>query len=241
MNNMELSSKVAVISGATGGVGRALIKELDNEGVVCVLLGTHKEELDNLSSSFTDPKNIVTVSEKIVSDLPSIDFLVNLAGIGVYKPMEEVTLDEFQNSFSIGVTAAYFLTKGLLSKLSKSDVALVLNMGSGMGVIPAPGRSVYCASKFALRGMTLSLAEEFKKSKPNFCLITSGSILTPFGPMSLEEKRREMEEGKAYFTPEWMAKKLVEIIKDENREMEYTLYPTDYVGGSWKAPNEDSK
>jgi hypothetical protein len=85
-----------------------------------------------------------------------------------------------------------------------------------------------------VRGLTLSLSEEFKNTKTHFCLITLGSTLTSFGPMSFEEKKREMESGKAYFTPSWVAKKLVEIIKDDNREIEYTLYPTDYNLGSYK-------
>ena len=54
--------------------------------------------------------------------------------------------------------------------------------------------------------------------------------------MTLEEKKKESESGKAYFTPGWVAEKLVEIIKNENREVEYTLYPTDYNLGHWEKP-----
>ena len=54
--------------------------------------------------------------------------------------------------------------------------------------------------------------------------------------MSIEEKKREMESGKAYFTPDWVAKKLVEIIKDDEREIEYKLYPGDYGFGTWSPP-----
>ena len=110
----------------------------------------------------------------------------------------------------------------------------MINIGSGMGVIPAPGRSVYCAMKFALRGMTLSLAEEFKRTKPHFILLTLGSVLTGFGPMSLAEKKEEALKGKAYLTPEWVAKKVVEIIKAEAKESEYTFYPSDYKD-EWEA------
>lgn len=241
MEIMNLNGKVAVITGATGGMGRAIAKELDSEGVVCVLLGTHEEELNNLAKTlntkgskcyaadFSNPDEIVRISEKVAKEVPAVDLLINLAGIGIYKPIEEVSLEEWQNSFSIGVTAAYFLTKSLIKNMSDSDLSLVLSMGSGMGIIPTPGRSVYCASKFALRGMVLSLAEEFKKSKPHFCLMSMGSVLTSFGPMSMEEKKKEMEEGKSYFTPEWVAKKVIEIAKDQNREVEYKLYPTDYA------------
>ena len=96
------------------------------------------------------------------------------------------------------------------------------------------GRSIYCATKFAVRGLTLSLAEEFRRTSVEFCLITLGSVLTSFGPMSFDEKKSEMEKGKkAYFTPDWVAKKLISIMKDEDRRSEYTLFPSNYVA-EWK-------
>lgn len=251
MSEMDIKEKVAVVTGATGGIGRAIVEELDKLGVKLVLLGTHEEELKNLLSSlkteggrhyasnFSDPDEIIKISEKMSHEVGIVDILINLAGIGIYKSIEEVSLKDWQDSMSIGVTAPYFLTKALTKNMSQSDLSVVLNMGSGMGVIPAAGRSVYCTSKFALRGMTLSLAEEFKKTKPHFCLITLGSTLTPFGPMSLEEKKKEMEEGKAYFTPDWVAKKVVEIISNEDRDVEYRLYPSEYEGGSWKLSEEE--
>ena len=136
--------------------------------------------------------------------------------------------------FIIGNTSPYFLTQSLLPGLSKSEISLVVNIGSGMGVMPAAGRSVYSSMKFALRGQTLSLAKEFERSKPNFVLMTLGSVLTAFGPMSLDEKKKEMETGgKGYLTPEYVAKKTVEVINDKDREVEYTVYSADY-GREWQ-------
>ena len=92
-------------------------------------------------------------------------------------------------------------------------------------------------SEFALRGFTLSLSEEYKRiGNPKFCLITLGSTLTSFGPMNFGDKKEEMEKGKAYFTPNWVTQKLTEIIKDDKREIEYTLYPGEYGLGEWKKP-----
>lgn len=91
------------------------------------------------------------------------------------------------------------------------------------------------ATKFAVRGLTLSLAEEYRGTSIDFCLITLGSVLTSFGPMSLAEKKSDMERGKkTYFTPNWVAKKLVSIVKGEDRRTEYTLFPSDYVT-EWKS------
>ena len=237
---MDVKEKVVVIAGATGGVGSAVAKEFAKRGAKLVLLGRSEEKLQKMTGElgegnkhytvdFTDENSITEVAKKILSDFPQIDVLVNSAGYGVYKPIEEVEVDEWNDSFAIGVTAPYFLTKFLLPGLTKAN-SVVVNMGSGAGVMPMAGRSVYSVQKFALRGMTLSLAEEFKGTKTDFVLMTMGSILTEFGPMTLEEKRREMDSGKAYFTPEWVAEKIVEIAEDDNRKVEYEFYPSAYEG-----------
>lgn len=241
---MDLTGKVAVIAGATGGVGSAVARELAKNGAKLVLLGRNEEKLSELAGSlagdhkyftvdFTDNASIEEAAKKVLADFPEIAVLVNSAGYGVYKPIEEVEYGEWSDSFAIGVTAPYFLTKHLLPGLTKGE-SVVVNMGSGAGVIAMPGRSVYSIQKFALRGLTLSLAEEFKGTKTRFVLMTMGSILTEFGPMTLEEKKREMESGKAYFTPEWVAEKIVEIAEDDNRQVEYELYPSAYEG-EWGA------
>jgi len=148
-----------------------------------------------------------------------------------------LSLEDWNKSLNVNLNSVFIITKELISLISESKDSLILNLGSGSSIIPIASRSAYCTSKFALRGLTLSLAEEYKRiGNPKFCLITLGSTLTSFGPMSFEEKKLDMEKGKAYFTPDWVGKKLVEIIKDNDREVEYTLHPADYGLGKWKYP-----
>jgi len=242
---MDLKGKAIVVTGATGGIGRELVKELDKEDARLLLVSKTESELQNLLSKLerkenkcylcdlSNQKETETLAKKISAEVGKVDILINAAGIGIYKPIEGTTLDDWNTSMNINVSSHFILIKGLAEILKRSENSLVLSIGSGAGVIPMAGRSIYCATKFAVRGLTLSLAEEFRGSNTHFCLITLGSTLTSFGPMSFEEKKKEMESGKAYFTPEWVAKKLVDIIKDEARETEYTLYPGDY-SQEWK-------
>lgn len=246
---MNLKGKTIVITGATGGIGRELVRRLDGEGAKLILISKTESELQNLQKKLTNKESkyyvcdlsnqsdTENVTKEISKSYQKIDILLNCAGIGIYKPIEEATLSEFNKSLNVGLISAFIFTKVLIKNLASSDNSLILNIGSGAGTIPMAGRSLYCTTKFALRGLTLSLAEEFKRmDNPKFCLITLGSTLTPFGPMSFEEKKLEMEKGKAYFTPEWVGEKLLEIIKDDKREIEYQLFPGDYGFGEWSKP-----
>lgn len=246
---MNIKNKTVVVTGATGGMGREVVKLLDNEGVSLILVSRTESELQNLVKSlegknnkyyvcdFSDQKEVEKTAKQISKDYKNIDILINLAGVGIYKPLNEMSLDDWNKTMNINVSSVFIFTKELINSLGNVDNSLILNMGSGAGVIPMSTRSTYCSSKFALRGLTLSLAEEYERiGKPKFCLITMGSTLTSFGPMSMEEKEKEMESGKAYFTPKWVGKKLVEIIKDDQRETEYVLYPQDYTPDSFDVP-----
>ena len=239
---MKLRDKVVVVTGATGGIGRELCKEMANKGVKLVMVARTDEKLKAIlkeipgeghvyfASDFTKTEGIENLAREITASLEKIDVLVNAAGVGVYKSVEDVDLKEWVDSLSINTTAPFFLTKLLLPLLKKSEKSVIINVGSGMGKMALACRSVYCATKYALRGMTLSLAAEFKGTNVNFVHIALGSTLTEFGPMTLKEKEEENLKGKAYFTPEWVAKKLVEIIESEKFEDEIELYPGEYTG-----------
>ncbi len=238
---MDLHNKNIVITGTTGGIGRELVGLLDGEGATLILIARSEDELRNqakdlksecqyFACDFTNQKKVNVLARQISKKFKTIDILINAAGVGIYKDLEEETLEEWNDSMNINVTSQFILIKNLIKNLQKPKSSLVLSIGSGAGVIPMAGRSIYCVSKFAVRGLTLSLAEEYKRSSVDFCLITLGSTLTSFGPKSYDQKKTEMEKGKkAYFTPDWVASKLLEIIKDKDRRVEYTLFPSHYA------------
>lgn len=236
---MELKDKVAVVVGATGGMGVETCKAMYQAGVKLIILARTEEKLKSLSAELGGcdyfvcdlgkPETIASISTQIMTNHPKIDFLLNVAGIGVYKPIEEVTESDWADSFNTNVTAGYLFTKYLLLALKQTPKAFVINWGSGMGVIPSANRSVYCMTKFALRGMSLSLSKEFEGTNVNVIHLTLGSVLTEFGPMTLKEKETENLEGKAYLTPQYVAEKVLEIIKSEKIDTEVPIYPTGYT------------
>lgn len=230
---MNLKDKTVVITGATGGIGREIVNKLQSEGANLILVAKNKRSEEYPGKFYecdlSDQKNTIAVSNRIANDHKVIDILINAAGIGIYKPFEELSIDEWNNSISINLNSVFIFIKELIKPLNASENSIVLSLGSGMGVFPESQRSAYCTSKFALRGLMLTLAEEYKRfKKPEFCLLTLGSVLTSFGPMSFEEKKRDMENGKGYLTPEWVSEKIVELLKLETREVEYEFSSPDY-------------
>ena len=221
---MDLRNKTVLLIGASGGVGIALKNELENSGAKIIPISK------SLGFDLTKKEDLEKLITKVKSEYGQVDILINAAGIGTYKNLTDITLDEWDYLMALNLTAPFVLIKELLPK------SLVLTVGSGAGVIPMRGRSGYCASKFGLRGLMLSLAEEYKDKEPKFCLITLGSTLTNFGPLTLEQKLEKHKNGDAYFTTEWVAKKLIEIIENDNRETEIILYPGDFGFGTWKKP-----
>ncbi len=237
---MNLKDKTVVIAGATGGIGSHVSKAFAKANAKLILVARSEEKLKKLAGQlgesvvkyyvcdFSDTNQTIDVTGIISKENNNIDILINVAGVGVYKNIEDVNLKEWEDSFSINVTTPYFFTKELLPSLKSSEKAFVINFGSGMGKEPTGGRSVYCATKYALRGMSLSLSEEFKGTSVQITLMTLGSILTDFGPLSLEEKEKLSLDGKGYLTPEWVAKKLIDIILSDGLEGEIEIYPSHY-------------
>lgn len=221
---MKFAGKHAVVTGAKGAIGSALISKLESLGISCISVDKDTE----YGCDFSDPIQVDNLSRKISEEFPKIDYLFNVAGIGIYADLENLDLKEWLDSFSINVTAPFLMSKNLMKNLKKSDDALIFNVGSGMGVIPTGGRSAYCSSKFALRGLSLTLSEELKIHGVGVCHLTLGSVMTPFGTGGLEIRKKLEKKGKLYLTVKEVVTKISEILSSKNREKEYVYYPKGY-------------
>lgn len=229
----SIKGKIAVVTGANGGIGKIIIKQLKAIGVKCVcidILGTPSS--DFLLCDMTKQADIKSVVNKISSKFESIDLLFNLSGIGIYKNIEDLSIKEWNNSIAINLTAPYILTKGLLPLLKKSNSPIVVSFGSGMGVSPTAGRIAYCSSKFGLRGLSLTLSKEFKDKKVKFVHLTLGSIMTNFGTGGIELRKKLSQNGKKYLDPNKVVEKIIGIINSTKPNPEYVIYPKGYMTGN---------
>lgn len=187
-----LQGKVVLLTGAGGGIGRAVAEKLARSGMVIVLLGGHdlkkleetKKIVDKYSSALMLPGDLTDLAflSRAVKEAAAfrngIDVLINNAGAAANRPFEEVTPEEFAKIMDINVKVPFFLTQCILPFLKRSDAATVINIASVTGHSGYPRQSVYSASKHALLGMTKSLAAEYYKENIRVHAISPGGVYT---------------------------------------------------------------
>lgn len=219
---MNLKDKIVVVLGANGGIGSCVIDELKKDGAKVIPLTRKEVDLTNIKGSYK-------AGLSLVKDFPKIDAIINATGVGIYRSLNDLSEDEWERSMNINVAGPLFFIKSVLPALNKED-SVVVNIGSGLGKKPYyKERIPYIASKFSLRGVSLALSKDFEGQKPDFCLVTLGSIMTKFGPGGMEKRKKLQEKGKVYFDPEWAAERIIYVLKDKERQTEYTFYPKDYI------------
>lgn len=245
---MKLDGKIAVVAGASGGIGREIAKSLAKEGVEVILVARNSEVLKAIKEDIehkggkahvfrvdlTDRESVFRFVDGLKSKFSQVDILFHCTGIGVYKKFSDINLGDWESSFAANVSIPFLLTQSLLPLLKNSKKAYVIATGSGMGKIGIAERAAYCSSKFALRGLMLTLAQEFKNTNINFCLLTVGSVLTNFGPLTVKDKLTKQKKGKKYLDPEWLAHNIVAKLKHDTLITETSIYPRHYFEESKK-------
>lgn len=189
---MKLRDKTVVITGAGSGIGRALCEELIRQGCHLAMvdldakgLEETKEGLPNtdrsVSCHVTDlsiEKNCQELPKVVLSEHPSVDILINNAGISAYGKFQRMDAEVFDRVMSVNFQAPVRLIRLFLPYLRKRPEALIVNMSSIFGIIAPPARSAYVASKFALRGFSKSLSLDLKKSNVNVLTVFPGGVAT---------------------------------------------------------------
>ena len=169
-------NKIAAITGASRGIGRACVLALAADGFDVVLIGRTLESLEAVAAEVKALNQIAYVIQSDAADtvqlkaalhsLPRLDVLVNNVGTNIPEPFLEVTEAHFDQIFNLNVRSAFFVTQIAVQKiLEHGQGGVIINITSQMGHVGARNRTVYCASKHALEGLTKALAVELAPQK----------------------------------------------------------------------------
>ena len=190
---MYLKDRIALVTGAGGGIGRAICSVLAKAGANIILFGgnnlSNLEETASLVRSFgvkadivagdlTDENFIKVGFEKALNLFGKIDILINNAGLALNSPLENTPIQTFDKIMAVNVRAPYILIQQALPTLKKSDRASIINIASVVSHLGYPNQSAYSASKHALLGLTKALANEVYKDGIRVHAISPGGVYT---------------------------------------------------------------
>ncbi len=203
--------KVALITGASGGIGGATVKKFVSEGYFVLAAYNNGERnaekllkfLENsglggrvtlFKADLNREKDVRALSEKAVKDFGHVDALVNCAGIDLYKLFTETTEKEWDDVFNVNVKAAFMLSRDLLKGMIERKSGKIVFVSSVWGSAGASMEAAYSASKAALIGLTKALAKEVSTSGVNVNCVSPGVIDTPMNDCFTEEEKHAVKD-----------------------------------------------
>jgi 3-oxoacyl-[acyl-carrier protein] reductase len=200
MSNLE--KKNIIVTGASGGIGNAIIKKLSEAGANILASGTRIEKLEELKKNFEGLKILkfdISQSDKIeefienaTSELGgSLDGIVNNAGITQDNLAIRMSLDEWQKVININLTSTFLMSKFAIKKMLKNKSGKIINITSVVGHTGNLGQANYTASKAGIVAMSKSLAIEYAKKNINVNCISPGFIQTAMTD-KIDEKFKEV-------------------------------------------------
>lgn len=174
MSEKALQGRIAVITGASKGLGKQMAESLAGEGAAVALVARNKELLDGVAARIgeqggkaevivadvTDESAVSDVARQVSEKLGVCDILINNAGINNRKSVDEFTLREWNEIVAVNLTAPFLMCRALAPAMKKARWGRIINMTSIMSHVSLPQRTGYSATKAGLLGMTRALALE---------------------------------------------------------------------------------
>lgn len=193
---MNLTGKVAIVTGGTKGIGRAIAEALVREGTdVCVsarkrseidetvgvLAGLEKGRVTGIVCDVCDHSQVKALFERTIADFGGLDILVNNAGIGIFSSVEETPPEEFRSVLETNLFGVYYCCHEAIPLMKQRGGGYIINMSSLAGANPHPQMAAYNASKFGLNGFSEALMQEVRHDGIKVSYIMPGSVNTEFG------------------------------------------------------------
>lgn len=191
---MKLENKVAIVTGASRGIGKAIAEAYAREGADLALVARDEEDLQAtaapiretgrsclaIRADVTEEADVKRVVEETVEQLGKIDILVNNAGVGLFKPIRDIKLEEWNRVLSVNLTGTFLFTREVLHTMTERGQGQIINISSDAGKRTVAKGSAYCASKFGVHAFSQVLAKEVRKLGIKVGVISPGMTDTFF-------------------------------------------------------------
>jgi NAD(P)-dependent dehydrogenase (short-subunit alcohol dehydrogenase family) len=232
--------QVAVITGASAGVGRATVREFARRGAWIGLVARNREALENarqevesaggkaivLPADVADPASVEAAAERVERELGPIDVWVNNAMVSVFSPFKEMTPEEFKRVTEVTYLGFVYGTMSALRRMLPRDRGAIVQVGSALAYRSIPLQSAYCGAKHAIAGFTDALRCELihDNSRVHLTMVQMPALNTPQFSWVKSRLPRHPQPVPPIYQPEVAARAIYWAAQHRRREV--------YVGGS---------
>ena len=188
-----MNNKVAIITGASTGIGKYVSIELSKREYTVILISRNKQKLQSVKNIIDKLENNCLIIESDISkessieyifsqlkSYNSIDVLINNAGLGIFNKIENTTYSDWDNQINTNLKGSFMMTKNIVPMMIKNNDGKIVFINSIAGLKPYPYSSAYVASKYGLRGFSSSIREELREHNIKVISIHPGAVDTPF-------------------------------------------------------------
>ena len=228
----NLAHKRILLTGASSGIGRALAMALSQEKATLILTARREDRLAELAAAIqregteahflagdiADPELRTQLLDAAAECFGGLDVLVNNAGVGGLGTFASADAARLRRIMEVNFFAPAELMRGALPLLAASQDGLIVNVGSVLGHVAVPKKSEYCASKFALHGLTDALRMELAEDGIDVLLISPSTTRSEFFDRALRSQGEAASHGRS-MSVEQVASRIVNAIKHRRREI----------------------
>lgn len=188
-----LKNQIGIVTGASRGIGKEIANKLCEQGMKITIVGSSEEvyqtaeelkskgyEVLPVQADISNEEQVNNVIRKTMEHFGQVDIMVNNAGVGAFKKVEETSLEEWKNMFDVNVQGVFLCSKAVLPHMKERKTGTIITISSDVGRYTIPNGATYTATKYAVQGFSGSLAQEVREYGIRVGTINPGMVDTYF-------------------------------------------------------------